>query len=178
MTNKLHNRTLFVAALSVYFGLIIVGAPPQVLAQNQSLGNKTAVQSLVGQNLYADVLKNLVVDLDRLAKEGKYSWNEEINSEYEGFSICESDNSPSFGDSYVKKNNRKVQLLLNSTAESIVRNLSKIESAFLDEPQRRGTFDIFVTFDKSNLVVNVKPTNFNWEETELDFAGAFSSYFE
>jgi hypothetical protein len=33
MTSKLHNRTLFVAALSVYFGLLIVGAPPQVLAQ-------------------------------------------------------------------------------------------------------------------------------------------------
>jgi hypothetical protein len=33
MVNKLQNRTLFVAALSVYLGLLIVGAPPQVLAQ-------------------------------------------------------------------------------------------------------------------------------------------------
>jgi hypothetical protein len=33
MTNKIHNKTLFVAALSVYFGLLIVGAPPHVLAQ-------------------------------------------------------------------------------------------------------------------------------------------------
>ncbi|MDQ4122226.1 MAG: hypothetical protein M3209_12370 [Acidobacteriota bacterium] len=39
MTNKLHNRTLFVAALSVYFGLLIVGAPPQVLAQTSKTIN-------------------------------------------------------------------------------------------------------------------------------------------
>jgi hypothetical protein len=36
MQNKFHNRTLFVAAISVYLGLLIVGAPPQVLAQTQS----------------------------------------------------------------------------------------------------------------------------------------------
>jgi hypothetical protein len=39
MNNKLHNRTLFVAALSVYFGLLIVGAPPQVLAQTSKTIN-------------------------------------------------------------------------------------------------------------------------------------------
>ena len=33
MQRKIHNQTLFVAALSVYLGLLIVGAPPQVLAQ-------------------------------------------------------------------------------------------------------------------------------------------------
>jgi|GEM_PF-4777226 len=41
MTNKLHNRTLFVAALSVYLGLLIVGAPPQVLAQTSKTINKS-----------------------------------------------------------------------------------------------------------------------------------------
>lgn len=41
MTNKLHNRTLFVAALSVYFGLLIVGAPPQVLAQTSKTINNS-----------------------------------------------------------------------------------------------------------------------------------------
>lgn len=34
MQHRIHNQTLFVAALSVYLGLLIVGAPPQVLAQN------------------------------------------------------------------------------------------------------------------------------------------------
>jgi hypothetical protein len=33
MQRKIHNQTLFVAALSVYLGLLIAGAPPQVLAQ-------------------------------------------------------------------------------------------------------------------------------------------------
>lgn len=33
MQRKIHNQTLFVAALSVYFGLLIAGAPPHVLAQ-------------------------------------------------------------------------------------------------------------------------------------------------
>ena len=41
MTNKLHNRTLFVAALSVYLGLLIVGAPPQVLAQTSKTINNS-----------------------------------------------------------------------------------------------------------------------------------------
>jgi hypothetical protein len=35
MQNKAYNRTLFVAALSVYLGLLIVGAPPQVFGQQQ-----------------------------------------------------------------------------------------------------------------------------------------------
>lgn len=41
MTNKLHNRTLFVAALSVYLGLLIAGAPPQVLAQTSKTINNS-----------------------------------------------------------------------------------------------------------------------------------------
>ncbi|HEX8264359.1 MAG TPA: hypothetical protein VF596_02970 [Pyrinomonadaceae bacterium] len=41
MTNKLHNRTFFVAALSVYLGLLIVGAPPQVLAQTSKTINNS-----------------------------------------------------------------------------------------------------------------------------------------
>jgi hypothetical protein len=36
MQNKFHNRTLFVAAISVYLGLLIVGAPPHLLAQQVS----------------------------------------------------------------------------------------------------------------------------------------------
>lgn len=47
MTSKLHNRTLFVAALSVYLGLLVVGAPPQVLARQSksiiAINGKTAV---------------------------------------------------------------------------------------------------------------------------------------
>ena len=44
MTNKLHNRTLFVAALSVYLGLLIAGAPPQVLAQtSKTISNSERV---------------------------------------------------------------------------------------------------------------------------------------
>jgi hypothetical protein len=50
MTSKLHNRTLFVAALSVYFGLLIVGAPPLVLAQ-------TAKSSIVEGILKDEKLK-------------------------------------------------------------------------------------------------------------------------
>ncbi|HEX8194781.1 MAG TPA: hypothetical protein VF571_01105 [Pyrinomonadaceae bacterium] len=41
MTNKLHNRTLFVAALSVYLGLLIAGAPPQILAQTSKTINNS-----------------------------------------------------------------------------------------------------------------------------------------
>lgn len=52
MTNKLHNRTLFVAALSVYFGLLIVGAPPQVLAQQstQTITQKDQPTVILSEN--------------------------------------------------------------------------------------------------------------------------------
>ncbi|MEP6922853.1 MAG: hypothetical protein ABI954_00180 [Pyrinomonadaceae bacterium] len=40
MQRKIHNQTLFVAALSVYLGLLIVGAPPQVLAQTLTATNQ------------------------------------------------------------------------------------------------------------------------------------------
>lgn len=45
--SKIKNKTLFVAALSVYFGLLIVGAPPQILAQ-------TALPQLVRQEIEND----------------------------------------------------------------------------------------------------------------------------
>lgn len=39
MQRKIHNQTLFVAALSVYLGLLIVGAPPQVVAQQSKFAS-------------------------------------------------------------------------------------------------------------------------------------------
>lgn len=42
MQRKIHNKTLFVAALSVYLGLLIVGAPPHILAQQIEAQTKQA----------------------------------------------------------------------------------------------------------------------------------------
>ncbi len=43
MQRKIHNQTLFVAALSVYLGLLIVGAPPHVLAQQPKINEQTSL---------------------------------------------------------------------------------------------------------------------------------------
>jgi hypothetical protein len=61
MPRKTQNQTIFVAALSVYIGLLIVGAPPQNLAQTaKSVCNKSDAQDLTNQDFYANVENELL----------------------------------------------------------------------------------------------------------------------
>lgn len=86
MQNKIHNRTLFVAALSVYFGLLIVGAPSQVFAQTQIIKieakqgkcNQTAqpeIESLLSKSFYAQTLADFLIDINNLSALGKFPPN-------------------------------------------------------------------------------------------------------
>lgn len=95
MTNKLHNRTLFVAALSVYFGLLIVGAPPQVLAQTnlkeiaqvqfQEVCNQTENDSkrLLAAHLLGEPMQNLLLDIKDLFEENKLNITNEFSLNFE-----------------------------------------------------------------------------------------------
>jgi hypothetical protein len=177
MQRKIHNQTLFVAALSVYLGLLIAGAPPQVLAQTKFVNDEDKVQSVAGVNLYGDALQKLVVELERLKKEGKYSWDEEIDSVYESFSICEIDNSPSYEGASRKVISGKINVLLDSIAEQIVRDFLKIETAFLNQANWRGAFAVSIKSDKSNLSIEVKPSGYG-RNSELDFVQAYTRFFE
>lgn len=59
MTNKIHNKTLFVAALSVYFGLLIAGAPPHILAQQIEAQLKQEEASKINQRPLKDFAREL-----------------------------------------------------------------------------------------------------------------------
>lgn len=60
MQRKIHNQTLFVAALSVYFGLLIVGAPPHVFAQQiESQANQLNPKVELNRKPLEDFAKHL-----------------------------------------------------------------------------------------------------------------------
>ena len=88
MTNKLHNRTLFVAALSVYFGLIIVGAPPQVLAQTLKAQQVARCKQPTISNIDLQQINlvqpfvELTEDLQKLAQIKKYDPNAQTGFSY------------------------------------------------------------------------------------------------
>ena len=177
MQRKIHNQTLFVAALSVYLGLLIVGAPPQVLAQTKIVSDKNIAQSIAKQNLYGDTLNNLIVELNELSKKGKFDWNQQVSSDYGFFSICESDNSPSFEGSTRNINDERLMRLFDVTAEKIVRDFIRIEAVSLKQPNWRGTFELSIKSDKSGLIIEIKPSRYN-EDENIDFVGAYAQFFE
>lgn len=92
MQRKIHNKTLFVAALSVYLGLLIVGAPPQVWAQAahpQSVVRQESEDENGSKNLeselnklqallkleYAETLSDFLAELVKLTKAGSLDVN-------------------------------------------------------------------------------------------------------
>lgn len=97
--NKSYNSILFLTTLSVYLGLVLVGASPSVLAQQAALTSKFEVQTEfeIEEDLdknpgedddleqyfsarYSDALTTFIEDLRKLNRNGKYklSGNEEV----------------------------------------------------------------------------------------------------
>lgn len=86
MQTKIHNKTLFVAALSVYLGLLIVGAPPQILAQQsktvvQAKSENTSlcatagaeVEALFDKAFFVKAVGDFLADVETLSKIGKFA---------------------------------------------------------------------------------------------------------
>lgn len=97
MQRKIHNKTLFVAALSVYLGLLIVGAPPQVLAQQVQKAIKVTqiedgevyqstskeIADELDKSRYPTIIRDFLSDLKGLARMGRYDADEsEFNFEF------------------------------------------------------------------------------------------------
>src|SRR5688500_619254 len=92
--NKGYNSILFLTTLSVYFGLVLVGAPSSVLAQQAALTQRFEIQNEfeIEDDLdkkpdedesldhyflikFDDALNNFVDDLKKLRSNRKYKFN-------------------------------------------------------------------------------------------------------
>lgn len=66
--NKNHNRIIFLTTLSVYLGLVLVGATPQISAQNRKTADANTVNILIpGQGLVLTFDLNPFIELNKLA---------------------------------------------------------------------------------------------------------------
>ena len=168
-----NNSILFLTTLSVYLGLVLVGGTPLVLAQTNQ--DNERIQVLVGQNLYADSIFNLVKELDKLAKSKKYKWNDEIDVDIE-ISFFEADNSPQFLGSE-RKTNKNASGLLDTTTEKIGRDLSKLENIYFNKPDELGSFEVSFLVKDSDLTIKLKHS-YGWTKDAQNISTIFRKYFE
>jgi hypothetical protein len=171
-TRKNYNSIVFLTTLSVYLGLVLVGAPAHVYSQTSGQDEKT--QIFVGQNLYGNAIFELVAELEKLSKKGKYKWTEKVDLSYD-FAFTDADKSPTFMISG-SRGNKFVANLLDFTAEKISRDLSKLENVYFNKPDRLGSFEIPFVFEKKDLAVKVKTSHYNWEKDAQKVADIFNSY--
>lgn len=103
MSNRKNYNSIFF--LTVYLGLVLVGATPQVLAQaamTRQFDIKTEIvveddlDKKPDEDLFLSSVVNLVKELSKLSEKGDFDWNVNDQLQIEGLGICESDNSPSY----------------------------------------------------------------------------------
>jgi len=92
-TNKSQSSILILATIGVYFGLVLVGATPQIVAQQTATASYHRIKS--SDDLYIDSVVKLLDELNRLSISRKFDWNgnTEISIEDLGF---DADDLPSF----------------------------------------------------------------------------------
>ena len=106
-TRKNYNSIVFLTTLSVYLGLVLVGAPTTGLAQKVltreqyeielNKHNKEELEKpLNDANLFVPQIIQLVRELNTLPKNTHFDWSAKNHYEIEGIAFCESDNSPSY----------------------------------------------------------------------------------
>lgn len=116
MQRKIQNKTLFVAALSVYLGLLIVGAPPQVLAQ---AALATAQENRIDEKKQTNeiLFQGFGAKVKALAAQGKLdSFDITIRAEIRGNSFVNSQQIVAQGD-------KELAEFLENLAESFFKQL-------------------------------------------------------
>lgn len=146
MSNRKNYNSIFF--LTVYLGLVLVGATPQVLAQaamTRQFDIKTEIvveddlDKKPDEDLFLSSVVNLVKELDKLSEKGDFDWNVKDELQIEGLFIAEGDKYPSYlGFGSITEEADKV---IRDSALNIARklfnkkfslNLGKIDSQQLD----------------------------------------------
>jgi len=180
-----HNSIVFLTTLSVYLGLVLVGAPP-ILAQAAltreqyeikfAKENKDELEKpLNDKNLFIPQIIQLINELNSLSKQQSFDWNAKNHYEIEGLVFCESDNSPSylgtgsFGNEPFNAS--------DDFAVRLGREISKrrVADGFGDFYSQGVSFD----FSTENSVFSLKTTveNKNSQETQT-FFNEIMAYFK
>lgn len=183
---KSYNRIVFLTTLSLYLGLVLVSATPQVLAQTASTIHEYEInfakknkeekdKPLDDKNLFIPQIIHLVTELDSLNKEQIFDWNAKNHFQIEGLSFCQSDNSPTFEGSS-SLDNRKINEVFDNFAIRLGREISKRRavSKFGDFYSQNISFD-FLTED-SNFSIKTTVDNKNPQEF-LAFLDELTAYF-
>lgn len=103
MSNRKNYNSIFF--LTVYLGLVLVGATPQVLAQ-AAMTRQFDIKSeiVIGddldkkpdEDLFLSSVVNLVKELDKISQKGEFDWNVKDELQIEDLSICEGEKYPSY----------------------------------------------------------------------------------
>lgn len=168
-TRKNYNSIVFLTTLSVYLGLVLVGAPAPVLAQQSHKDKK--IQNVVSNDIYGTALLELVRQLEKLSKEGKYNQNEPINLDYQ-FRYFEKGKAETAFICAGVKPNENVLKILDETAKNISRYLSELESVSSKRDEVFiSPFAVSYSIDQSGLMIKTS-------RSDKENVGFFRIHFE
>lgn len=182
-----NNSIIFLTTLSVYLGLVLVGATPQILAQTSITREEYEARveredkeeldkPLNDENLFIPQIIHLVKELNALSQKQAFNWNANNNYQVDGLGFCESDNSPSFGGGGTF-GNRRADEILDDFVVRLGREITKrrVADKLGDYYSQNVKYDFFT----SNSTFSIKTTieNKNSQDTQT-FFNEVKSYFE
>jgi hypothetical protein len=185
--SKSYNQILFITTLSVYLGLVLVGASPQVLAQAaltqeqyfEQLEKTNTLEmnkQIDDKNLFVPTIHHLVTELNKLSNRGEFDWNHDYRFKIEGLTFCKSDNSVAYLGSSIDLG-EEVGNLLDKFSVKLGRELSKRQTKLGFGDIYSHSLDFGLSTAKNQFSVLVKISTKSPEETK-GFHSALNAYFE
>jgi hypothetical protein len=167
---KSYNQIIFLTTLSVYLGLVLVGASPQVLAQaaltskfdiKDQIEKKDDLDKKPNENdLFATEINKLVTELNSLSEKKVFDWELKNHYEIEGLGFCESDNSPSFLASSSFKlgpegSQTEISLAIDNIAVEIAQNILKRKRKLGFKEHYSQSIDYNLAFEGKTLEIKL-----------------------
>ena len=134
---KSYNRIVFFTTLSVYLGLVLAGATPQVLSYaattrafdiRNEIEFKDDLDNKPDEDLIAQSIIGIASNLDKFSKSKEFNWETKSEISVEGLGFCKSDNSPAFEGSSLPSINERIYKIISEDFVRIGRNLNKLKS--------------------------------------------------
>jgi hypothetical protein len=170
------NQIIFLTTLSVYLGLVLVGASPQVLAQ-AALTNKFEIKDQIEKkddldknpkenDLFASEIKKLVHELNSLSEKKVFDWELKNDYKIEGLGFSRSDDLPAFlasstFDSGPEGSQEDINLTIDNIATEIAKNILKRKRKLGFKEHYSQTIDFNLAFESKKLDIKLGITNKN-----------------
>lgn len=179
---KNYNSIVF---LTVYFGLVLVGATPQVLAQaamTRQFDIKTEIEFKDNldkkpdeNDLFALPIVNLVQELNKFSENKQFDWNAKNEFQIESLGISESNDLPSFMG--IGSINRSVDQALEKIGIEIARKLFSRKTAVGLGNFYSHVINYKFRIDNKSLIINaaVGDTS-NYDKNVQPFVNELNNY--